>query len=44
MAHREAKARLHAYVALNKPEDWIDSIDFSDLVSTLARVAAEFDG
>jgi 2-polyprenyl-6-methoxyphenol hydroxylase-like FAD-dependent oxidoreductase len=44
MAHREAGATLHAYVALNKPEDWIASIDFSDPVSTLARVAAEFDG
>jgi len=44
MAHREADATLHAYVALNKSEDWIASIDFSDPVSTLARVAAEFDG
>jgi 2-polyprenyl-6-methoxyphenol hydroxylase-like FAD-dependent oxidoreductase len=44
MAHREVDATLHAYVALNKPEDWIASIDFSDPVSTLARVAAEFDG
>jgi 2-polyprenyl-6-methoxyphenol hydroxylase-like FAD-dependent oxidoreductase len=44
MAHREAEATLHAYVALNKPEDWIASIDFSDPVSTLARVTAEFDG
>ncbi len=44
MAHREAEATLHAYVALNKPEDWIAGIDFSDPVSTLARVAAEFDG
>ena len=44
MAHREAEATLHAYVALNKPEDWIASIDFSDPVSTLARVAAEFEG
>jgi len=44
MAHREAEATLHAYVALNKPEDWIDSIDSSDPVSTLARIAAEFDG
>jgi 2-polyprenyl-6-methoxyphenol hydroxylase-like FAD-dependent oxidoreductase len=43
MAHREADA-LHAYVALNKPEEWIASIDFSDRVSTLACVAAEFDG
>ena len=44
MAHREADATLHAYVALNKSEDWIASIDFSDPVSTLAGVAAEFDG
>jgi 2-polyprenyl-6-methoxyphenol hydroxylase-like FAD-dependent oxidoreductase len=44
MAHREADATLHAYVALNKPEDWIASIDFSDPVTTLTRVAAEFDG
>jgi 2-polyprenyl-6-methoxyphenol hydroxylase-like FAD-dependent oxidoreductase len=44
MAHREANATLHAYVALNKPEDWIASIDFSDPASTLARVAGEFDG
>ena len=44
MAHREADATLHAYVALNKPEDWIASIDFSDPRSNLARVAAEFDG
>jgi len=44
MAHREGAATLHAYVALNKPEGWIASIDFSDPVSTLARVTAEFDG
>jgi 2-polyprenyl-6-methoxyphenol hydroxylase-like FAD-dependent oxidoreductase len=43
LAHREVRA-LHAYVALNKPEDWIDSIDFSDPVIAMARVAAEFDG
>jgi 2-polyprenyl-6-methoxyphenol hydroxylase-like FAD-dependent oxidoreductase len=44
MAHREAESTLHAYVALNKPEDWIASIDFSDQASTLARTVAEFDG
>jgi 2-polyprenyl-6-methoxyphenol hydroxylase-like FAD-dependent oxidoreductase len=44
MAHREGEATLHAYVALNKTENWIASIDFSDPVSTLARVTAEFDG
>jgi 2-polyprenyl-6-methoxyphenol hydroxylase-like FAD-dependent oxidoreductase len=44
MAHREAEATLHAYVALNKPEEWIASINFSDPISTLARVTAEFEG
>ena len=31
-------------MALNKPEDWIASIDFSDPVTALAHVAEEFDG
>ena len=44
LAHREPNAVLHTYVALNKPEDWIAGIDFSDPVTALARVAAEFDG
>jgi 2-polyprenyl-6-methoxyphenol hydroxylase-like FAD-dependent oxidoreductase len=44
MAHREANATLHAYVALNKSQEWIASIDLSDPISTLARVAAEFEG
>jgi 2-polyprenyl-6-methoxyphenol hydroxylase-like FAD-dependent oxidoreductase len=43
-AHREPKAVLHTYVALNKPEDWIARIDFSDPVTALAQVAREFDG
>jgi 2-polyprenyl-6-methoxyphenol hydroxylase-like FAD-dependent oxidoreductase len=44
LAHREANGALHTYVALNKPEDWIARIDFSDPVTALARVAEEFDG
>jgi 2-polyprenyl-6-methoxyphenol hydroxylase-like FAD-dependent oxidoreductase len=44
MAHRETHGVLHTYVALNKPEDWITRIDFSDPVTALARVAEEFDG
>jgi 2-polyprenyl-6-methoxyphenol hydroxylase-like FAD-dependent oxidoreductase len=44
MAHREPKGVLHTYVALNKPKDWIDSIDFSDRVSAAAQVAKEFEG
>jgi 2-polyprenyl-6-methoxyphenol hydroxylase-like FAD-dependent oxidoreductase len=43
-AHREADGTLHAYIALNRPEDWIAGIDFSDPKTALARVAAEFDG
>jgi 2-polyprenyl-6-methoxyphenol hydroxylase-like FAD-dependent oxidoreductase len=43
VAHREPNGVLHTYVALNKPEDWIDSIDFSDPMTALACVAEEFD-
>jgi len=43
-AHREPNGVLHTYVQLNKPKDWIDSIDFSDPVAAKARVAEEFDG
>ncbi len=44
LAHRERNGNLHTYVALNKPEEWMASIDFSDPVAALARVAREFDG
>ena len=44
LAHREPEGVLHTYVALNKPEDWIARIDFSDPVAALACVAEEFDG
>jgi 2-polyprenyl-6-methoxyphenol hydroxylase-like FAD-dependent oxidoreductase len=44
LAHREPHGVLHTYVALNKPKHWIDSIDFSDPVAAVARVAEEFDG
>ena len=44
IAHREANGALRTYVALNKPKDWIDSIDFSDPVTALACVAKEFNG
>lgn len=43
-AHREPNGVLHTYAALNKPQDWIASIDFSERASALACVAAEFDG
>jgi len=44
MAHREPHGVLHAYVALNKPKEWLANIDFSDQTTALARVAGEFDG
>jgi 2-polyprenyl-6-methoxyphenol hydroxylase-like FAD-dependent oxidoreductase len=44
MAHREPNGVLHTYVALNKPEDWIAGIDFSNPATALAQVAKEFEG
>lgn len=44
LAHREANGALHTYAALNRPEDWIARIGFSDPATALARVAAEFEG
>jgi 2-polyprenyl-6-methoxyphenol hydroxylase-like FAD-dependent oxidoreductase len=43
-AHREAGAVLHAYVALNRPEDWFGGIDFTDSGAATGRIAAEFEG
>src|ERR1700728_3384865 len=34
-AHREPNGVLHTYVELNKPKEWIDSIDFSDPATAL---------
>ncbi len=44
IAHREANGALRTYAALDKPEDWITRIDFSDPAAALACVAAQFDG
>ena len=44
LAHREPNGVLHTYVELNKPKEWIDSIDFSDPKTAVARVAEEFAG
>ena len=43
-AHREPGGVLHTYVALSKPAEWIDAIDFTDAGAATARVAAEFSG
>jgi 2-polyprenyl-6-methoxyphenol hydroxylase-like FAD-dependent oxidoreductase len=43
-AHREPGGILHTYVQLNKPQEWIDAIDFTDARAAVARIAEEFDG
>ena len=43
-AHREADGVLHAYVALNKPEEWLASIDFADPAAARAAIAGQFAG
>ncbi|MGX1771790.1 FAD-dependent oxidoreductase [Nocardia brasiliensis] len=44
IAHRYADGNVRGYVALNKPEEWMKSIDFGDPSAGLRRVADEFDG
>ena len=44
LAHRYADGTLHTYVALNKAEDWIAAIDFSQPAAALRRLADEFLG
>ncbi len=44
IAHRDADGSVRGYVALNKPEDWMRSIDFSDPRAGLLQVAEQFNG
>ena len=44
LAHRNADGSIHVYVALNKPERWASSIDFTDARIGLSKVAGQFDG
>nr|BFD88775.1 NAD(P)/FAD-dependent oxidoreductase [Kitasatospora sp. Xyl93] len=44
IAHRHADGRVRGYVALNKPEEWMRSIDFGDPSAGLRRLADQFDG
>lgn len=42
MLHRHANGAVRGYAALDKPEAWLRSIDFTDARSGLARIAQEF--
>jgi 2-polyprenyl-6-methoxyphenol hydroxylase-like FAD-dependent oxidoreductase len=44
LAHRNADGSLHVYVALNKPEEWIATVDFHDANSGLSHIAEQFNG
>ena len=42
IAHRNADSSISGYVALNKPESWIRSIDFSHAQNSRELVSAQF--
>lgn len=42
--HREAGNVLHTYIEMNRPAEWVASIDFTDTTAATTRIAAEFDG
>lgn len=44
VAHREAGNKIHAYIELNRPKEWILGIDFADAPAAVAKVATQFDG
>ena len=43
LAHRHANGTLHTYIALNKPESWIEAVDFSRAAEALQQIADEFE-
>ncbi|WP_436521418.1 FAD-dependent oxidoreductase [Actinoplanes sp. HUAS TT8] len=42
LAHRETDGSLHIYIALTKPADWIDGIDWTDSDKAKALLVDEF--
>ncbi|RYZ75787.1 MAG: FAD-dependent monooxygenase [Proteobacteria bacterium] len=44
MAHREPNGVLHTYVQLNRPKEWLATIDFTDSKAVIDRVVQEFEG
>ncbi|MFJ4877325.1 FAD-dependent oxidoreductase [Streptomyces sp. NPDC088745] len=43
-AHREKGDTLHVYIGLHEPQEWFDTVDFTDAAAAAGRIAAEFDG
>jgi 2-polyprenyl-6-methoxyphenol hydroxylase-like FAD-dependent oxidoreductase len=44
LAHRNADGSLHIYVALNRSEEWVASIDFRNAKAGLLQIAEQFEG
>jgi len=44
LAHRNADGSVHVYVALNRPEEWVASIDFRNAKTGLMQIAGQFEG
>src|SRR4051794_12201585 len=44
LAHREPDDSVHVYVALRKPEGWLDGIDWTDTAQGKATLLGEFAG
>jgi 2-polyprenyl-6-methoxyphenol hydroxylase-like FAD-dependent oxidoreductase len=44
MVHRYADGTVRGYAALNKPEEWIRSIDFGEARAILEHIAGQFEG
>ena len=42
-AHHHADGTLHTYIALNKPESWIEAVNFNRAAEALQQVADEFE-
>jgi 2-polyprenyl-6-methoxyphenol hydroxylase-like FAD-dependent oxidoreductase len=44
LAHKETDGSLHVYTALKVDEDWLDTVDFTDLPAAKRAVLAHFEG
>ncbi|MFF6787537.1 FAD-dependent oxidoreductase [Streptomyces filamentosus] len=44
LAHKETDGSLHVYTALKVDEDWLDTVDFTDLPTAKQAVLARFEG